>query len=178
MTRTEQPGAKRMAARQVAIQHAGTPFRATLRDGREAEVAPMDRDPEVAAGRLGWTATAAGRRQPGVLGLAWLATVPATAGHALAEVVVNHGLEGTGLALLLFDTVVLTATSAGVGVLTLFLPAQAEDFSPAVRALGGRIVSPGGQVMVVELPLGRGPRRYIGSGMHPAMALTTEGQSN
>lgn len=144
-------------------------FRATLRDGREVAVTPMDQDAGVPAGRLGWAATATGRRGPGVLGLAWLAAVPATAGHALAEVVVNHGLEGTGLALLLFDTVVLTATATGVDTLSLFLPARAEDFGQAVSGLGGRIVSPGGKVMVVELPLGRGPRRYIGSGMHPAM---------
>lgn len=56
MTRTEPPGAKRMAARQVAIHHAGTPFRASLRDGREVGVDPMNRDPEVAADRLGWAA--------------------------------------------------------------------------------------------------------------------------
>jgi hypothetical protein len=144
-------------------------FRATLRDGREIEVARMTGDPGNGNDRRSWTATTVGRRDPGYLGLAWFAPVPATAGHALAEVVVNHGLGGTGLALLLFDTVVLTATATGVGTLSLFLPAHAEDFSRAVSGLGGRIVSPGGQVMVVELPLGRGPRRYLGSGMHPAM---------
>jgi hypothetical protein len=141
-------------------------FRATLRDGREIEVAPMAGS---GSERTGWTATTVGRRDPGYLGLAWFAPVPATARHALAEVVVNHGLEGTGLALLLFDTVVLTATATGVDTLSLFVPAHAEDFGRAVTGLGGRIVSSGGEVMVVELPLGRGPRRYIGSGMHPAM---------
>lgn len=164
-----------VAARQAPLSRlvgrANDEFRATLRDGREIEVARMAGDPLRGIERRSWIATTVGRRGPGYLGLAWLAPVPATAGHALAEVVVNQGLEGTGLALLLFDTVVLTATASGLGTLSLFLPAHAEDFSPPVGGLGGRIVSPGGQVMVVELPLGRGPRRYIGSGMHPAIPI-------
>lgn len=169
MNTSEMIAARPMSSRTLR-DRAEAGFRATLRDGREIEVARMTGDhPGSGHERRGWTATTVGRRDPGYLGLAWLATVPATAGHALAEVVVNHGLEGTGLALLLFDTVVLTATATGIGTLSLFLPALAEDFGPTVKALGGRIVSAGGQVIVVELPLGRGPRRYIGSGMHPAM---------
>lgn len=154
-----------------AVTAGGRVFRARLRDGREIEVSRMTADPATAAARQGWIATAAGRRRPGRLGLAWFAPVPATAGHALAEVVVSPGLEGSGLGILLFDTVVLTAMAGGVASLTVFLPAGAEDFVPAVAGLGGRIASGGGEVLVVELPLARGPRRYVGSGMHVAMGL-------
>lgn len=145
---------------------AGQPFRAILRDGREIEVSPLVAGVPAPGARHGWTATAVARRQPGYLGLAWCAPVPSTAGHALAEVVVQPGLEGSGLGLLLFDTVVLAAVAAGVSSLTVFLPGHAEDFVPALAGLGGRVVSGGGPVLVAELPLGRGPRRYVGSGTH------------
>lgn len=161
-------------ARRPAGPEARRPFRAHLRDGREVEVSPMAADPTTGAGRLGWITTAVARRQPGSLGLAWFAPMPATAGHALAEVVVSPGLAGSGLGLLLFDTVVLTAMASGVGSLTVFLPSQAEDFVPVVVGLGGRIASAGGEVLVAELPLGRGRRRYVGSGMHLALDHHTE----
>lgn len=157
------------AVRRPAVGPGRVPFRARLRDRREVEVSPMAAEPVSGTGRLGWIATAVGRRHPGSLGLAWFAPVPATAGHALAEVVVSPSLAGSGLGLLLFDTVVLTAVAAGVSSLTVFLPGQAEDFVPVVVGLGGRIASGGGRVLVAELPLGRGPRRYVGSGMHSAM---------
>lgn len=146
---------------------AGT-FEVSLRDGRAVEISPMGGTDHESAGRLGWTATLRGRRQPGSLGLAWFAPVPAAEGQALAEVVVSPGLEGTGLGLLLFDTVVLTAMSLGVKVLTVFLPRPAEDFFPVLASAGGRVLSALDGVIVAAIPVGQGPRRFVGSGTHQA----------
>lgn len=178
MKRMEQRVIEGTTARERTAPATAPGFRATLRNGRVVEVAEMSQEPGATSRRLGWVATAAERQQPGALGLAWFAPVPATAGHALAEVVLNPGSEGTGLALLLFDTVVLTAIAANIGSLSLFLPAHAEDFVPAVTALGGRILASGGAIMVVELPLGRAPRRYVGSGMHLAVPAAEGARQN
>lgn len=154
--------------REIAPVRDADAFQANLRDGRTIEIHRMGAPRGGPGERIGWTATEVGRRQPGYLGLAWFAPIPTTAGHALAEVVINPGQQRSGLALILLDAVVLAAATLGIGSLTLFLPSQAEDFTPVIASFGGRIVSAGGEVLVAELPLDRGPRRYLGSGMHRA----------
>lgn len=162
-------------------------FEARLRDGRIITVSRLaarsspgrsrgavfpgvgSHGPEGATLPVGWQAreSDSGGR---ALGSAGFAPVPTRPGHAIAEVVVRPRLAGTGLGLLLLETMVLAASESGLGALTIFLPAGIEDFEPLVARLGGRLLPAHRGVQVCEIPLAPARRRYLRSGTHRSPA--------